>query len=687
MTWPSLKNEDGLVLWMLLPLYLTLSPFYWGYLLTLTIAYSLISNSWRERKSLIVIIGLSVGIGLLLLTSMPIMRGENILATTALVAVLKRYESHGVRGIQTLIFVVFITSALNLIYWNSLIALAHLLILMWLILRCYQQLQVSLNSDSGEPTASKKSKNSSVLELFAWSLPLAVIFFLFLPRINGPLWDLGLAFGLPLSVFEKMQGVSPLESLDGEKQSPENNTIQRMRQQQKIILIAEFSNSPPEGKNLYWRGPVYLGKKSGKWVTTTYNTGRTQRLKDAYRNKTEYQDAINHTNQAIQYKVKLAASSKIWLFALDTPMHNAQESYISKDLQLLSIRSVKDEFQYEISSFLDGHFMDSSKYHYPDNLDPVDEEATDLADIIQTMTPQQAADLKSKSIGASKESYIISNTLKFLQQAPQIPTLATFRQYILKKNINSQAISGVIVQALQQAGLPARLVGGYQGGDGVAFTDIIVVREKHLHYWLEVWTQESGWSRMDPKSLLSNPKNKQEIQQSLASISPIAQKKITNHTTIIDPPNTSFLQKVELWLLSYAPEVKTAVRKGNAGNPSPTIPLWLIFAAATLLWAAFFILFRFYRNKTPLLQMSWNRLTKHLAKQGYHLQSWQCPSHLKDLIAKESPKWQPTAFDLINCYLVLTYQSKPSHAAIKLFSKQNSDFINNQFREGNHEYI
>lgn len=54
------------------------------------------------------------------------------------------------------------------------------------------------------------------------------------------------------------------------------------------------------------------------------------------------------------------------------------------------------------------------------------------------------------------------------------------------------------------AGIPARLVGGYLGGDFNPLLSYYLVRGSHAHVWVEVWLEGEGWRRIDP-TLFARP--------------------------------------------------------------------------------------------------------------------------------------------------------------------------------------
>jgi hypothetical protein len=58
--------------------------------------------------------------------------------------------------------------------------------------------------------------------------------------------------------------------------------------------------------------------------------------------------------------------------------------------------------------------------------------------------------------------------------------------------------SSAFVFLLRAAGVPARVVTGYQGGEVNQVDRIITVRQSDAHAWAEVWLAGRGWVRLDP---------------------------------------------------------------------------------------------------------------------------------------------------------------------------------------------
>jgi hypothetical protein len=56
---------------------------------------------------------------------------------------------------------------------------------------------------------------------------------------------------------------------------------------------------------------------------------------------------------------------------------------------------------------------------------------------------------------------------------------------------------------MRTAGVPARVVVGYLGGEYSEKTRQMIVRQSDAHAWVEVWLEEAGWTRLDPTAALA----------------------------------------------------------------------------------------------------------------------------------------------------------------------------------------
>jgi hypothetical protein len=74
---------------------------------------------------------------------------------------------------------------------------------------------------------------------------------------------------------------------------------------------------------------------------------------------------------------------------------------------------------------------------------------------------------------------------------------------------------------MRAAGIPARVVTGYQGGEFNAVGDYLIVRQADAHAWSEVWLSDKGWVRIDPTAVIAPERVNNGLQSALSATEPV----------------------------------------------------------------------------------------------------------------------------------------------------------------------
>src|SRR5262249_58455899 len=62
--------------------------------------------------------------------------------------------------------------------------------------------------------------------------------------------------------------------------------------------------------------------------------------------------------------------------------------------------------------------------------------------------------------------------------------------------------ASAFVTLMRGAGIPARVVTGYLGGEWNPIGEYFIVRQSDAHSWAEVWVEGKGWLRVDPTAVV-----------------------------------------------------------------------------------------------------------------------------------------------------------------------------------------
>jgi len=69
---------------------------------------------------------------------------------------------------------------------------------------------------------------------------------------------------------------------------------------------------------------------------------------------------------------------------------------------------------------------------------------------------------------------------------------------------------------MRAAGVPARVVAGYQGGEVNPVNKTVIVHQFDAHAWAEVWLAGQGWVRVDPTAAVSPERIEWGLEQAMA---------------------------------------------------------------------------------------------------------------------------------------------------------------------------
>jgi hypothetical protein len=88
-------------------------------------------------------------------------------------------------------------------------------------------------------------------------------------------------------------------------------------------------------------------------------------------------------------------------------------------------------------------------------------------------------------------------------QAPEVKTDHSVDRFLFDSRQGyCSHYAGAFVVLMRAAGIPARVVGGYQGGE-LNSGGTLVVRQYDAHAWAEYWQDGNGWVRVDPTAAIA----------------------------------------------------------------------------------------------------------------------------------------------------------------------------------------
>ncbi|NIM71178.1 MAG: DUF3488 domain-containing protein [Xanthomonadales bacterium] len=310
--------------------------------------------------------------------------------------------------------------------------------------------------------------------LLGLAIPVALVVFLFFPRWSSPLW------GVPEAALDAKTGLS-------DRMSP--GTIQSLFMDDSPAFRVDFQGTVPPRQALYWRGPVFWIFDGITWSSSYY--GRNIRAP-------ERPDA---DTAPWRYRVQMEPTEQHWIFALDYPALVPDRTRLTLDYQLFSPRSITRLRTYEMAS--DPEFMDS-----PNLRRTLRQAALELP---ADFNPRTRALIDEWRRETPDDRLLITRILRhFNREAfryslnPPLLGEHTVDEFMFGTRSGfCEHYASAFTVMMRMAGIPARVVTGYQGGWFNELGGYVLVRQSDAHAWSEVWLPGSGWTRIDPTAAVA----------------------------------------------------------------------------------------------------------------------------------------------------------------------------------------
>ncbi|HIJ96502.1 MAG TPA: DUF3488 domain-containing transglutaminase family protein [Desulfuromonadales bacterium] len=301
------------------------------------------------------------------------------------------------------------------------------------------------------------------------SLPLLLLFFPILPRTQMPLWHF-------------MSGSAASSTGFSEKVEP-GVAAQQLTVRERVFR-AETGKLPPQQR--YWRVTVFNSFDGTRWQRTPLK-GSEKSL--------DRQGTVAQT-------IYLEPGGLRYLPLLDAPVTVSGIPFQrSADLVYERSRRSAARIVYRALSDSTGSIpivnrIDTRPYlELPDTIAP---RISQLSRQIRL----QGSDVAERV--TALETFLRNGGYRYSQQG--MPTgVDALEQFLFEsKQGNCEFFASACALLMRGSGIPARLVGGYLGGEYNELGGYYLVSEEMAHVWVEFWLPGTGWRRLDPSSFANN---------------------------------------------------------------------------------------------------------------------------------------------------------------------------------------
>jgi transglutaminase-like putative cysteine protease len=556
-------------------------------------------------------------------------------ALLALMAGLKLLETDTKRDIYITTLIIYFVSVSALLEGESFWLLAYLIGVCWLTTATLLRLTSTL------PVPDWRRSLRYAGRILSQALPLALVFWLFFPRFAGPLWH--------------MPDSGSAGSGLGDTMSP--GDITDLALSDDIAFRVRFATVPPPPQERYWRGPVMHDFDGHTWkhANSSLNVA----------------PALQLQGPAYRYRLSLEPHQHRWIFALDWPSHwDLPRGALTSDYTLVQPDPVSRPIDVMATSYTRvqspeplSNLSRRRDTRLPPNRNP---RTIRLAQTLHGEHPDDMDYVRAVlGMFAQQQFYYTLTPPKLADDSVDGFLFDTKRGFC-------GHYASAFATLMRAAGIPARVVTGYQGGTFNRFADYWILRQSDAHAWTEVWIEGHGWLRIDPTSAIAPGRVERGLNDAVSANGPLGSR-WQRRTPWLADTRLRLDALRQLWrerILLFDQDSQQKVLEWlNIPEPDGQKLVMVLTVALTLVFVWLTWAVRREINparKEPLIR-AYSRLCAKLAAAGMPRLAHEGAEDYAARVAQRRPDLGAAVTALCRHYSILRYAAAPARITVGQF--------------------
>jgi len=472
--------------------------------------------------------------------------------------------------------------------------------------------------------------------LLAHAAPAALLLFLLFPRVQGPMW------GLPQDAQSAITGLS-------DTMTP--GSVAELAQSDALAFRTEFAGPIPPPRQRYWRGPV-LSEFDGR----TWRAGPSLLAEHPPRLR---------GGSTLRYSVLLEPHHRNWLFALETPVQRPPQANFSSEGHLLSISPVRTRLRYEMTSVAEAQ---------PEAAE--EPRALRRALRLPAGYNPKAKELAQEWRGSSSgDVEILGRAIEFFRRSQIAYTLEppplghdSVDEFLFSTRAGfCEHFSSAFVFLMRSAGIPARVVTGYLGGDPNPVDGILTVRQSDAHAWAEVYLAGRGWVRVDPTAAAVPARLDSGLARSVpgSGALPLLMRPQLEWLRGMRYNWEALVHQWNVWVLGYNPDRQRQFMSWFGMHGADWRELAATLLGAMCAFAAVLLAWSLRRSARPdRVQAAWLRFCRKLDARGVARAPHEGPHDYAQRAVQRAPASGSAIQRISDLYIALRYGREQPEADI-----------------------
>lgn len=552
-------------------------------------------------------------------------------ALLSIMAGMKLLETRNHRDYTILVFIALFLLFAELLYDQSMWMLPYL------IMSTLFSTATLLRLHDGGACISYRDAFKRCIRMALQAAPLAILLFVFFPRLQGQFWALPSRGGATSGLSETM--------------SP--GDVSQLSLSDDVAFRVEFNGPPPPESQRYWRAIVLHDFDGRTWSR--------ERLQGAT-------PVVQNISNVYDYRLLLEANNQRWIPLLDAPIQwQLPRSIMLPDLQLRAAEPISQLTEITVRSAI--------TYH-------LDEQLSRNARYIDTQFPTA---LNPRSVRLAQQLHVQANTDDaYINTVLRIFNQQNFSYTLEPPPLGINAVDDFLFNTrsgfcehyasaftfmMRAAGIPARVVTGYQGGEFNSLGDYLIVRQSDAHAWSEVWLQGRGWVRIDPTAVIAPNRINTGLQSALSATEPVPGRLLrqfrwlNNARLGWDAVNTFWKKHIVEFDTFKQQTLLSKLGIDSSDWQSLGLSLIIAFVLFFLVMLAY-LTWKFKPARIDPVQREYLRLQRKLEKHQITRQPHEGPNDFLKRVATLQPARSAQLREIRDVYVALRYAPQPQLEAL-----------------------
>lgn len=480
--------------------------------------------------------------------------------------------------------------------------------------------------------------------LLLQSLPLTALLFLLVPHA-GPLWRLP-------DIKSATTGLN-------DEVSP--GDIAQLSRSSALAFRASFDGVVPPPRERYWRALVHEEFDGKTWRVHPVLQQWLQRQTNPFTASVSLTNRINWTGPATVYRIITEPTQQHWLYSLDYSRPESVEVVLTPAMTLYSAKPLQQKQRFPLTYFpqttpqtASTNYQRQINLQLPANLNP---QTRALADTLRLQHPDD------RSFVLAAMRYFAGNGFRYTLEPPPLTGRHQIDDFLFGSRRGFCAhFAGGFTFLLRAAGIPARMVTGYLGGEYHEQGNYLSLYQFDAHAWSEVWL-DGRWQRFDPTMMVAPDRASRSIDDLL----PAEETRLRDpfslvsyrHVLLIAELN-AFLADLDYrwtsWVLNYDNQSQQKLLQDLFGST-----LWgrlfaMIGGLILVIGLAFGISWLTKkRSKTDPLLDAYQQACRHLEKQDIRREPGETPLAFAQRLQQSAHPVSDIMQQITDAYLAARY--------------------------------